>query len=260
MAYKHYVGRPMAKITTARIAAILGPAPKPMTVWQHQFDGNDDVLQRLAQCNWDEAPQGLLREYILDLAYQELQPDLFRHLFPACLKFWYDTLMEGRAAELGDADFHYSLLEGDILERMLNDGERQRVFEFFADGFLDRLDVERGFRYRPGGQQANAWIGRFNSIGLVAPVIPTIWESWWALDTPGRAVSTIMYASGLIYREGENPIYHAWTPVDGGGGPYLTEWDSSVFRSAWLDENLSFLRSILSPSYVQERVASAANV
>ena len=42
-----------------------------------------------------------------------------------------------------------------------------------------------------------------------------------------------MYASGLIYLKGENPIYKASTPERGGGGPYLTEIDSPLFDRAW---------------------------
>jgi hypothetical protein len=67
-----------------------------------------------------------------------------------------------------------------------------------------------------------------------------------------------MYASGLIYRKGENPIYGAWTPTEGGGGPYLTEWDANLYDCAWLEPNLAFLREILSADYVSERVAAAA--
>lgn len=248
----------MSRITSERMSGVLGKAPKPLVVWQKQFDGLNDSLVKLAKREWHEIPEAELWEYFHDLTYQELQPDLFRHLFPACLKFWYDTLMRDEGAERGDADFHRALLNGDILSKMLNETERKRLFAFLADGFLDRIDLERGFKYQRPGKSANAWIGRFNSIGLIAPVIPTIWTTWWSMDSPGKAVSAMMYASGLIYLKGENPVYHAWTRDEGGGGPYLTEWDSSVFDHVWLDQNLSFMRSTLSPAYVTERMDAAA--
>ena len=225
----------MPRITKSRLRAVLGPAPKPLTVWQRQFDGFDDTLRKLAQSEWDEIHEANLWEYFLDLTYQELQPDLFRHLFPACLKFWYDTLMRNEGAQRGDADFHRALLHGNILSKMLDDQERQRTLDIFIDGFLDRVDLQRGFKYERPGKAANAWISRFNSIGLVAPVIPEIWRRWWSLDTSGKAVSAMMYASGLIYWKGENPIYLPWTCDEGGGGPYLTVWDSEVFDRSWLD-------------------------
>lgn len=250
----------MPRITRSRFLDALGPAPKPTVVWQRQFDGFDGTLRKLAQCDWDIVQDEDLRKYLLDLSYQDLQPDLFRHLFPACLKFWYNTLMRNEGAELGDADFHHALLHGNILSKMLNDHERQRVLDIFIDGFLDRLDKERGFSYERPGRSANAWIYRFNSIGLVAPIIPKIWRRWWALETPGQAVSAVMYSTGLIYLKGENPIYLPWTRDEGGGGPYLTESDSNVYDHAWLDSNLTFLRSTLTPSYVQERMVAAARV
>ncbi len=250
----------MARITKLRLRGVLGPAPKPLVVWQKQFDGFDETLRTLARCDWDCVPEADLWEYIHDLAYQELQPDLFTHLFPACLKFWYDSLMRNQGAEFGDADLHHALLRGKILDGMLDGDERQRVYDFFVDGFLDRLDVERGFKYERPGRSANAWVGRFNSIGLVAPIIPRIWSEWWSMDSPGKAVSAVMYATGLIYLEGENPIYQAWTCQGGGGGPYLTEWDSSVFDSAWTEQNLAFLRSTLTTDYLLERLDLAASV
>ncbi len=44
----------------------------------------------------------------------------------------------------------------------------------------------------------------------------------------------------------------------GGGGPYLAEWDCSVFDRAWLEENIAFLRATLTPADVLERLETAA--
>ena len=248
----------MTRITTERMIGVLGKASKPKIVWQRQFDHDDETLHRLARCDWDAVPDADLWCYIHDLTYVELQPDLFRHLFPACLKFWYSTLLRNEGAERGDADFHRALLRGEILTRMMTDQERQRTLQFFVDGFLDRIELERGFDYVRPGWSANAWIGRFNTLGLVAPIIRTIWRSWWAFDSPGKAVSAIKYASGLVYLQGENPIYLPWTPREGGGGPYLTEWDASIFDHVWLAQNLSFLRETLTCDYVVEQLSIAA--
>lgn len=248
----------MSRITTDRMSGVLGKAPKPVVVWQQQFDGKNEVLNKIARCEWREIPEEDLWEYFHDLSYQPLQPDLFRHLFPACLNFWYKTLMRNEGAERGDAELHYALVHGNIISKMLNETERQRLFSFFVDGFLDRVDLERGFHYERPGKSAHAWISRFNSLGLVAPVISPIWSSWWSMDSSGKAVSAMMYASGLIYFKGENLVYPAWTREKGGGGPYLTECDSSIFDTAWLDPNLAFMRSTLSSSYVIERMDAAA--
>lgn len=247
----------MPLVTDQRIRAILGKAPKPTVVWQQQFDGFGREIRRIAASDWDKIERGDLWNYIHDLAYQELQPDLFRHAFPACLKFWYDTLLLHKDAAIGDADLHRALMRGNILQKMLTERERQRVYDFFIDGLVDRFDMEKDFAYHRDA--AHDWVGRFNSLGIVAPVIPQIWSAWWSSETQGRAISAIRYATGLIYLNGENPIYPAWTRHEGGGGPYLTEWDCEVFDHAWLTSNLDFLRETLSPSYVRERVSAAAH-
>ena len=248
------------------MASVLGPAPKPQTVWERQFDGNDEALAKMAQMDWDRVPDDYFWYYFLDLAYVDLQPDLFRHLFPACLKYWYDTLMRNEGASYGDGDLHYALVRGQIPEKMLSPSERQSLRDFFCDGFLDRIEAERGFIYEQSGdsmiasgKSANAWIFRFNTLGIVAPVIQQIWEAWWALDRPGMAACAVMYASGLVYLKGENPIYGVWTPEYGGGGPYLTEIDSSIFDWGWREDNLTFLRRTLSVDYVIQKLDQAAN-
>lgn len=248
----------MRRITKQRMVDVLGLAPKPKTVWQRQFDGDDEKLRELARRDWDDIADDGWWQYFLDLTYVELQPDLFRHLFPACLKYWYETLLRDESTDRGDADFHSALVKGDVIAEMLDNAERERLYQFFVDGFLDRLDLERGFKYAPGGKSANAWISRFNALGLTAPIVPRIWRAWWSLETPGQCVSAMMYASGLIYLKGENPIYGVWTPTEGGGGPYLTEWDANLYDCAWLAPNLTFLRDVLSADYVYERVAAAA--
>ncbi len=253
------------RISRDRMIGVLGPAPKPQAIWQRQFDYHDEALAELAQMDWDRVPDEYFWYYFLDLSYVDLQPDLFRHLFPACLKYWYDTLMRDECASRGDGDFHDALMRGQILAKMLSESERQSLYAFFRDGFLDRIEAERGFIYDQStspmissGTSANAWIFRLNTLGIVAPVIQPIWEDWWTLDHPGKAVCAVMYSSGLVYLKGENPIYGVWTPEYGGGGPYLTEIDGSIFDWAWREDNLAFLRRTLSVDYVLQKLDQAA--
>ncbi len=248
----------MARITPERMVGVLGPAKKPSTVWQKQFDGDDETLRRLAGYRWDEAPDEDLWCYIHDLTYVPLQPDLFRHVFPRCLKFWYDTLLRDEGAEIGDADFHRALIRGDAPNKLMSEDERQRLLAFFVDGQLDRIDLESDFSHQRPGAASQSWIGRFNTLGLVAPIVPELWKRWWSLGTHGQAVAAIKYASGLIYFADENPIYLPWTPDEGGGGPYLTEWDAGIYDQGWLEPNLTFLRETLTCDYIVDRVSAAA--
>lgn len=248
------------RITPERSRAIFGNPKPPEKVWEEQFDYCNKQLRKLARTDWRSIDYGDLWYYFHDMSYVELQPDLFRYLFPVCLNFWYDSLMRSTSAELGDAEFHYSLRQGNILEKMLTVSQRAAVFEFFHDGFIDRVEAERGFIYTGQRTPAYSWLMRFNSIGLVAPIIERIWSTWWKLDHPGKAVSAIIYATGLVYLKGENPIFSEWTQEGGGGGPYLTESDSGIYDAAWLPENLEFLKETLSVEYIQGMLKGAAAV
>ncbi|MFQ4141762.1 hypothetical protein [Chlorogloeopsis sp. ULAP02] len=247
------------RITPQRSRQIFGNPAPPQTVWEKQFDYFDSELKKVAQKDWRKITGEDLWYYFHDLAYVELQLDLFKYLFPICLNYWYETLMKNQSAACGDAEFHYSLYRGKILEKMMTPRVREAIYNFFHDGLIARIEAERGFIYTKASTPAYAWIQRFNSIGYVAPIINRIWTTWWKLDHSGKAVSAIMYASGLIYLEGENPIFGMWTPEDGGGGPYLNESDASIYDVGWLNENLEFLRNTLSVQYIQKKLKQAAD-
>src|SRR4051794_19956218 len=71
-----------------RARAIFGDPRPPRTVWERQFDYCDADLRRLATTPYDRIDFADLWYYYHDLAYVELQPDLFDYLFPACLVDW----------------------------------------------------------------------------------------------------------------------------------------------------------------------------
>lgn len=251
----------------ARAAAIFGHAPAPRRVWQRQFDGDRAALERLAGTSQWQIREADLYRFVDDLNWvPRLQPDLFRYLFPVCLHFWADTLMANRPfiANPG-GDFHRALLVGRVLERMATPEERTEVWRFFRDAMLDRLDEERGFRRsgepsRKFSDRANAWLIRFNTLGLLMPGIGRLWNEWWRLETPGRAVAALEYASGLVYIEGMNPMFEPWTPDEGGGGPYLWDIDAAIYDHGWREDNVRFLAKTLTTEYLRERLARIVEV
>jgi hypothetical protein len=250
----------MMRITADRSRRIFNDPSPPAEVRENQFDGFDQELKELAGRDWNQIPDNDLWYYFHDLAYTRLQREVFDYLFPVCLNYWYASLMRNEPAEQGDAEFHHALYRGNILDRMVSGHQRHEIYRYFHDGFLDRIEMERGFSCRGQSTPAYAWIGRFNSLGHIAPIIADIWSSWWEFDHPGKAVSAIMYASGLIYLEGENPIFGVWTPDQGGGGPYLAESDAGIFDAGWLGENLTCLKSVLSADYIQNKMQQAATL
>ena len=103
--------------------------------------------------------------------------------------------MRSQDTSLGDRDFHYVLMRGQIVEKMLSERERRSLYDFFRDGFLDRIEAQSCFvdeRSRDlfsRNHDANEWIFQFNSLGIVAPVIQPIWEAWWMLDRSRKRLS-----------------------------------------------------------------------
>ena len=195
------------RISATQSRAIFGNPLPPQVVTEHQFDDFDEALQKLAETPWDEIQDTDLWYYIHDLSYMALQPDLFAYLFPVCLNLWYNSLMRNEDCAVGDAEFHSALHHGQILEKQVTPDQRDQIYSFFHDGFLDRLDQERGFVASKRQIPAQSWIRRFNSLGLVTPLIERIWHSWWRLESPGQAVSALIYLSSLIYDDRENPVF-----------------------------------------------------
>ncbi|WP_406699102.1 hypothetical protein V5E97_09505 [Singulisphaera sp. Ch08] len=244
-------------ITWKRARGIFNHPRPPESVWERQFDDSSYQLERLARTRYDQIDFGDLRYYYLDLAYVELQQDLFNYLFPVCLMHWHASLMQNQECSHSDSEFHQGVLRGNILEKMVTPQQRDAISEFIRDSFLERLDAERGFAYEGEKTPAYGWISRFNSVGLIMPGIDLLWEPWWTLDTPGRAVAALQYCSGLMYLEGENPLFGRWTPGQGGGGPCLWENDSLIPDVGWKPENLDFLSKTLTAEFVEDRVVKA---
>lgn len=231
--------------------------PRPLRlVWERQFDYLDDELRRLAATPYERMDLADLWYYYHDLAYVELQPELFDYLFPACLMDWHFTLMSNYSCSHGDSEFHYGLHQGNVLARMTTPEQREAIYEFFRDSFLERLDAERGFDSFGMGMPCYGWMPRFNSVGLIMPRIELLWNPWWSLDTPGRAVAVLQYCSGLMYFEGENPLFERCRQ-EYGSDPYLWEDDSFIYHDGWMPENLDFLARTLTPDFVEDRVINA---
>lgn len=248
----------MPRISSEQARAIFGNPSPPAHVTERQFDDFDDQLYALSQTPWERITPSDLWYYLHDLAYVELQADLFAYLFPVCLNFWYSSLMRSQDCAQGDSEFHYSLWHGRILEKMVTPAQRDLIFTFFHDGFLDRLDQERGFISSPVDAPAYGWMARFNSLGVVTPLIERIWTSWWSMQSSGQAVSALMYISGLMYARGENPLFKVPPNSNVGGVPPLWENDSYIFDAGWLPINLDFLRRTLTVAYLQRKVKEAA--
>lgn len=243
-----------------RARSIFGHPKPPRQIWEKQFDNFDEELQKLAQTPYEEIDFHDLWYYHHDLAYVELQPEVFAYLFPVCLMDWRASLMKNESCSHGDSEFHYGLVQGNVLDKMLTPLQRELVADFFHDSLFERIDAERGLRMKGSNASAHGWMYRMNSLGMVSPIIPEIWATWWSLDTVGKATAAIQYLSGLMYFEGENPVFDMWTPHSGGGGPYLWENDSHFIHTGWRAENSTFLGEVLNYRFVETNLPIAVEM
>lgn len=242
-----------------RCRRIFGNPQPPREVWEPEFDYADDKLRAVAAKDWRLIDASdLHRYYILNLVYHEpLQPELFRYLFPLCLDEWRTAILGN--AELGGLDdFYRALCRPYLWQQMMDARQGREVREFLTDSMLERLQQERGFVYTGSRTPAYTWLYAFNDLGASVLLIEPLWTRWWALDHPGLAVSALMYATGLVYLPGDNPIFNSWTR-ERGGGPYLTELGTGL-DDGWLPGNLDFLRRTLTVDGLIIAVQRAAEV
>ena len=110
-----------------RARSIFDDPKPPASVWERQFDDFDNELKELATTPHDEIDFGDLWYYHHDLAYVELQPEVFAYLFPVCLMDWHLTLKSNEGCSHGDSEFHYGLLRGNVLAKMTTPTQRMKA-------------------------------------------------------------------------------------------------------------------------------------
>lgn len=249
---------PQDPITWERLRAIFGNPSPVLNVTQQQFDYADEKLQQMGRTPYDQIDFHDLWFYHHDLAYVDLQPDLFNYLFPICLMDWHRSLLANEACSHGDTDFHNGIVKGAVLTKMLTETRRTEVERVFHDSMLYRMDLEPGLQHPEIYKTAGGWISRLNSLGFILKSLPDIWNKWWEVETTGRAVCVLQYCSGLMHFDGENPIFESFTDEDMSHHAFLCSNDTFLLDTGWPPENVRFLRSYLTPQRVFDAVIRAA--
>ena len=247
-------------ITLQRACDIFGNAKPPREVWERQFDYCDEEFKQLCATPLDRIESNDLWYYYHNLSYSELQPEVFAYLFPRCLMEWHESLMRNEACGAGDAEFHYSILQGRIFETMMTGEQREQVYRFFIDSFLTRLDQERGWVIKGEKTPVFCWTARLNSLAIVMPRIDALWGEWFPVSTPGRAFAAVEYLASLIYEPADNPFFPPLIPGRTISVFLLTNHDSHIIDAGWMEENLRFLRSVLTYRFVVETLNDAAAI
>ncbi|MBI3268886.1 MAG: hypothetical protein HYZ53_07685 [Planctomycetes bacterium] len=229
------------------LSEALGRPAAPASIRQQQFDGNQDSLERLARAGPRSRPRaGDLVDYALDLSYvAPLDPDLMRRALPLCATAWRRSLDREDASAFSE-QFHAALARRPrVIAHTLGPEADEAFRRFMAASLLERMSRETVLRFE--GQRATpyVWIRNLVQYGRAWPDVERILVPWRALDTRGYAVCAVQYLSVLAYGEKDNPIFHAWTRVGGGGPPCLWEGASIGFGERWTRKNVAALRAQL---------------
>jgi hypothetical protein len=234
-----------------------GGVPKQIT--QQPADCDPGHYQRLCNLGGSQPDAIDLVDYVLDMKYMELQPELLRYLTPVLLTAWRQDLFEGSTAKYGGfvEQFWPALLEGSALTKVYSKVERNAFTAYLRNSILDRLDAEESLHF--SGMEASPydWVQALVSYGTLFPDVEILWTEWWQMKTPGHAVAAFQYASALMYDDTKNPVFDSWTPDKGGGPPALWDCGAMMFGVGWKKKNLAFLKGTLSVGYFEQKLQFA---
>jgi hypothetical protein len=237
----------------AAVRRAIGRSTAPSAITQEAFDSDEGHLKRLVRLQRGERAQpGDLWDYAQDLRYTEIQRPLLTYLLPVCLQAWHDDL-RGTKGYGGFVEHFYPVLaDRRVFDTHLTPKQAAAVSEFIRQSILEEIDDQRGLAYRGTTARPSRWIRALTTYGVLLHDIASVWTSWWALGTIGRAVSAVQYVSALMYPNEDNPVFAPWTPEGGGGAPCLWEFEGHLYSHRWLEPNIDFLRRTLSVSAVSD--------
>jgi len=221
-----------------QVLAALKCQQAPHQIWQRAFDYDPQHLYTLVKYTPYVPGSGImpsascLIDYSLDLKYEEIQPDLFRCLFPLCLEAWHQHLFASARVSQYSAFVEYfldTLNARPFLQDLLDEQEYEIIVAFIRNSILDRLDQEPGILFSRESATVYVWFGELSAFAVIFPLLERLWNEWWSMKTPGHAMAVLQYISCLLYLKDENPIFAPWTPQDGGGPPEL--WEMGVLSN-----------------------------
>ena len=239
----------------------LGTRTSPPALTQRAFDGDDGHLRRLIKLAPEQpASASDLWDYAQDLLYSEIQAPLLLYLLPWCLEAWHDDL-RGTHHEYGAFVEHFYpvLADRGIFDNLLTPAQTDAVSSFIRESLLEEIDDQRGLAYRGTNARPYRWVTALTTYGVLLPDIERAWSAWWSIDTVGRAVAAIQYASALMYPDDENPIFAPWTREEGGGPPALWDFGGHLYTHCWLPPNVECLRRTLSVTAIGNLLTRATS-
>jgi len=228
------------------IRRIFGDPAPPSKVTEKQFDGFDGDLELLARTPWHEISCDQWWYYLMDLAYNPLQKDLFDYLFPAFLAIWREGLDLRVEQPASECDFYYSIWRGEVFWKMMNEARREAVFAWMVEGFrsaVDTIKPEEAIAIEGRNDRLHFFPWALNAIGQSLCILPRILDCLLSDLTPGKSRYWLIVASGLAWPENGVPWVKPWNPQGGGGGGiYLLESSAAIYETGFVPENLASYR------------------
>jgi len=245
---------------TALWHALRASSPPVVTPRPYDFDDGTRTRRLVRIEQGQRADPFDLSVCIDDVRYGELQPDLLLYLLPVCLQAWHDDLRGLTDYGAFVEHFYPVLADRGVFDSLLTPAQAAMVAAFIRQSILDEIDAQRGLSHGTRGRAVYRWIHAVTTYGVVRPDIAELWTAWWRMETIGRAVAAVQYASTLLYPDDANPIFAAWTRDEGGGPPSLWEFNGHLYTHRWQDANVAFLRQTLTVEAVTDLLERAATV
>lgn len=237
----------------ASVRAAMGNTPAPKDVWQVAFDYDEAHLKRLVKLRPGElAKPGDLIDYCLDFQYEEVQPDLFRFVFPFCLDHWRRELRAEATDNWAFLEHYYpAMARTKVFGEVLRPAETAAVSHFMAGEILALLDRQPALA-PPGPTWYEYWEPVMEFSSLPFP-LADLWTPWWQAETLGRAFTLLQFASCFIYDAESNPLFD---PAEG-GPPELWPYEGFFSHRRWSERNLEFLERELNHAGLLRAVGHA---
>ena len=154
--------------------------------------------------------------------------------------------------EHSSSTFYPVLADCHLFDAVLKPQQTAAISAFMRQSILEEADDQRGLAYQGMAARPYRWIRALTTHGVVLPDVESLWNEWWRVETIGRAVSILQYASALMYPDDKNPIFAPWTHDGGGGPPCLWDFEGHLYSHRWLEPNVEFLRGALTASKVAD--------
>ena len=214
---------------------------------------SDEHINRLIASDPDSLTERDFEGYVGEVvSYEPGGPDHYVYLLPTMLRIWAECLCESETAF--NAYLNCDLAREKILDSYLSPELRNAVTKFMCSALSRRIAKEDSLRVT-GASQSHEWCDQLNSFGVISSSLPELWSTVWDVAEAGHACAVVQFASCLVFKGEQNPIFDTWTPYLGGGPFELWEYDSMGFDECWLPSNVKFLRETLSVPYLFDRLA-----